>query len=455
MASSPVRGIQEIQWTRKDGTVGTAYRVRITRKDFKGQRSKVFDNFNEAKEYLTLSKTVRGKRLIYSVEQTEEEKYKLDNENRNNFTFEHFTRLYIRDYIETKPSATELQRRSKANIISFFNTILRTSILDRTSTYQEKEELGIGDPENPIYKFFGTYDIRKINPIDINNYIRTRKRMGMKPISIQREITQISNVFNKVKYFSEFLEGLKNPCRDYDRDLIKNNSLKRERFLSDEEIKFIFDDFKNYSNSELYQICNLSLITSMRRSEVITLKQEQVKENYIQLIHTKSGKPRKVYLTKEAQEFLATLKPKTKDGRFFTYTITGFDRIFRAQVLRLKLDLKFHDFRKTSISRTISKADGNSLLVANILGFSSVRKFDELHVRSRLMTTDTQLGALRTFGHDNPDITNKHYLTPILDDVNKIKKLNELKEKQKLNNINPEEKEELLFLLIELTKTNV
>ena len=45
------------------------------------------------------------------------------------------------------------------------------------------------------------------------------------------------------------------------------------------------------------------------KSEVITLKQEQVKENYIQLIHTKSGKPRKVYLTKEAQEFLTTLKP--------------------------------------------------------------------------------------------------------------------------------------------------
>lgn len=451
MANSPVRGVQEIQWTRKDQTVGTAYRVRITRKDFKGQRSKVFDDFNEAKEYLTLSKTVRGKRLIYSVEQTEDEKYKLDNENKNNFTFEHFTRLYIRDYIEIKPSATELQRRAKANIISFFNTILRTSILDRSTTYQEKEELGIGNPENAIYKFFGTYDIRKINPIDINNYIRTRKRMNMKPISIQREITHISNVYNKVKYFSEFLEGLKNPCRDYDRDLVKNNSLKRERFLSDNELKIIFDDFKNYSNPELFQICNLSLITSMRRSEVITLKQEQVKENYIQLTHTKSGKPRKVYLTKEAQEFLNTLKPKTKEGCFFNYTITGFDRIFRAQVLRLKLDLRFHDFRKTSISRTLSKADGNSLLVANILGFSSVRKFDELHVRNRLMTTDTQLGALRTFGHDNPDITNKHYLTPILDDVNNFKRLALLKAKQQLNTISENEKNELLLALMKLT----
>ena len=119
--------------------------------------------------------------------------------------------------------------------------------------------------------------------------------------------------------------------------------------------------------------------------------------------------------------------------------------------MRLKLDLRFHDFRKTSISRTLSKADGNSLLVANILGFSSVRKFDELHVRNRLMTTDTQLGALRTFGHDNPDITNKHYLTPILDDVNNFKRLALLKAKQQLNTISENEKNELLLALMKLT----
>ena len=67
------------------------------------------------------------------------------------------------------------------------------------------------------------------------------------------------------------------------------------------------------------------------------------------------------------------------------------------------------------------------------------------------MTTDTQLGALRTFGHDNPDITNKHYLTPILDDVHKLKRLNHLKEKQKQEVIGLDEKEELLQLLLSLT----
>ncbi len=57
------------------------------------------------------------------------------------------------------------------------------------------------------------------------------------------------------------------------------------------------------------------------------------------------------------------------------------------------------------------------------------------------MSTDTQQGSLRTFGCDNPDITNKHYFSPIMDDVNNIKRLNQLKEKQKQATIEPTEKE--------------
>ena len=68
------------------------------------------------------------------------------------------------------------------------------------------------------------------------------------------------------------------------------------------------------------------------------------------------------------------------------------------------------------------------------------------------MTTDTQLGALRTFEHDNPDITNKHYLTPIMDEVKSIKRLNELKEKQQKETIEPNEKEELINILLALIK---
>lgn len=455
MATSNIpRGIQVVHWNTKEGQK-TAYRVRITRKDFKGIRSKAFDSLDEAKEYLALSKTIQGKKLIYSVEQSEEERYRLDQEYRNDYSFEHFVKMYIRDYIDTKPRETELQKRNYASILAFYNTIVNTSILDRSLTYQDKVEMGIGNPEDPVYKFFGKFQIHKITPIDINNYIRTRKKLGLKPISIQREITHISNVFNKAKYFSEqdFIVELRNPTREYDRDLLKNNSLKREGILDDETLEKVFKALKDYSNQQLFEIVNLSLLTSMRRSEVVTLKKSQVKENYIQLIHTKSGKPRKVYLTAQAQEFIKTLATKNDEGNFFTYTIMGVDRVFREVMKRNNLFplVKFHDFRKTAISRTLSRADDNSLLVANILGFSSVRRFHANHVSTRLMSTDTQVGALRTFGHDNPDVTNQHYFSPILDNVNKIKKLNQLKEKQQAGSISDEEKNELLQLLLELT----
>lgn len=265
MASTPLpKGITLITWNTKEGEK-SAYRVRITRKDFKGQRSKVFDDLKEAKEYLALSKTVRGKKLIYSVEETEEEKYRLDKENSNNYSFEYFAKMYIRDYIETKPRETELQKRNYAHSMAFLNIILRTSILDRSITYEDKLEMGIDDPDTPIYKFFGKYDIRKITPIDINNYIRTRKKLGLKPISIQREITFISNIFNKAKYFNDGLEGLRIPTRDYDRDLLKNTSLKREGLLSDEILEKVFNILKEYHNKEMYEIAYLSYLTSMRR----------------------------------------------------------------------------------------------------------------------------------------------------------------------------------------------
>lgn len=452
MASTPLpKGITLITWNTKEGEK-SAYRVRITRKDFKGQRSKVFDDLKEAKEYLALSKTVRGKKLIYSVEETEEEKYRLDKENSNNYSFEYFAKMYIRDYIETKPRETELQKRNYAHSMAFLNIILRTSILDRSITYENKLEMGIDDPDTPIYKFFGKYDIRKITPIDINNYIRTRKKLGLKPISIQREITFISNIFNKAKYFNDGLEGLRIPTRDYDRDLLKNTSLKREGLLSDEILEKVFSILKDYHNKEMYEIAYLSYLTSMRRSEVITLKQEQVKDNFIQLIHTKSGKPRKVYLSAQAQEFLKKLKPRKNDGSFFTYTILGFDRVFRELIkTRNKLDVKFHDFRKTCISKILNKSNDNTLLVANILGFASARKFNELHVKGRLLSTDTQYGAMQTFGHDNIEITHKHYMSVDVSEVDKLKRIELLKQKKQSLQITTEEQEELLELLLSMT----
>ena len=73
MATLP-RGIRLVQWKNKDGSKSLRYRIRQERKDNNGilqVTDKSFDTLQEAEEYLKLSKTVRGRELIYS--KTEEE----------------------------------------------------------------------------------------------------------------------------------------------------------------------------------------------------------------------------------------------------------------------------------------------------------------------------------------------------------------------------------------------
>jgi len=61
------------------------------------------------------------------------------------------------------------------------------------------------------------------------------------------------------------------------------------------------------------QICLLSYYCGFRRSEIVPLLWEQVHldGNYIQLYQTKSGRPRKVIITREARKILKPSPRKT------------------------------------------------------------------------------------------------------------------------------------------------
>ncbi len=122
----PPRGIQIITWTNVDKSTTTKYRVRISRKDFKGKRNNYFDDLQEAKSFLQLSKNVKGKELIYSI--TEEErlnqKLELQRENKQTYTFGYFADMYLNDYVFNKPASTELIKRNQAMKKAFINRIL-------------------------------------------------------------------------------------------------------------------------------------------------------------------------------------------------------------------------------------------------------------------------------------------------------------------------------------------
>lgn len=394
MATLP-RGIQQVQY--KDTCY---YRVRISRKDFKAD--KYFKDLDEAKEFLALSKAKKGKELIYSI--TEEQRR--FSPEAGDYSFGYFVDLYIKDYLSS-PCSTELEQRNRNNKLSFLKTIKNTGIIYRQISSQEKEELG-WDSNYPYYKFFHAFDVRKIKAIDINNYIK-RRLETVKPITVSRELTYISTVFRKLQYFDESLADVQNPVPQHDRDLIKNRTTKREFVLSDQDESKLFETLASKRNKELWLVAQASLLTGMRRSEILTLKPDQIKENYIQLIHTKSGRPRKVYLTKDAKKFFEELVP-AKNDKIFKYTIGGYDRVFREVMNKAGIGyIHFHDLRRTNISRLLTKiGHDNTILATEILGIQSVKKFEELHLNADPVEPTTQFEAVKNW-HSSAQMTKGYY----------------------------------------------
>lgn len=473
--SKPPRGIQVVQWTNGDSSTTTKYRVRIGRKEYTGKKNNYFDKLKEAISFLQLSKLEKGKELIYSI--TEQDRLdklnrKIDNlkEQGKNFTFGYFTNLYLLKYVfkgidpddkVTLKKLPELERRNLAMKKAFLNKICSISIEDRYITHNEKEELGI-EHEKKVYRFFKDFDIRtEIKPIDINNYITTRLKgdktnRAIKAVSVVREITFISNVYSKLIHLDESLENVENVTKKYDKGLLQNTINYRKRILNeDEESKFI-EIINGYSNKQLADICKLSLLTSMRRSEIVYLKQSQIFDDFrrIHLPITKSKRPRDIYLDETAREFLKNLKQdsKAKDDRYFSYTIMGFGRVFAGLMTKNNFEtIHFHDLRRTKISRMLSLGgEKNTILIAKLLGFSSARKFEDIHLNEQNKGLDTQAGMLNIFGHSNIDTNFKHYFNPVFDDVNKLSRIKDLKEKKKNELLSTKEEQELLNLLLEI-----
>ena len=136
------RGVQQVSY--KDSSY---YRVRISRKNFKAD--KYFKELEEATEFLALSKAKKGKELIYSI--TEEERK--SKPSYGDFSLGYFVDKYIEDYLSSD-CKTELEKRNRTNKLSFLKTVKNASVLDRTLTGSEKDDLNI-DTDSKVYTFTG------------------------------------------------------------------------------------------------------------------------------------------------------------------------------------------------------------------------------------------------------------------------------------------------------------
>lgn len=418
MAVSIPRGIQIIKRKLKRGKGQyIKYRVRISRKDCKQDR--LFDTLKEAEDFLANSKSPVGKKILFDMRTEEGRETARIMSIINDPKMSTYLAIYKENYLmKEKEADTYLKKRNRKNIEAFYDLIERTKVPCPDPVYERlPENYREAKEQAKQYnaKPFGDFKLLEIDAITINDYIKTRlkteiRKTGrtVKKSSVAREITFLNRFFQKIRYIAPNLD-FKNPIDGYDRDLLRYRTNKRDFRFSDEQMIELMEALDKNKNPEMKNIVMLSLLTAMRRSEILTLTWPQIRDGYIQLIHTKSGKPRKVYLAKEAKDLIESIPKREGDERLFEYSITGFEGSFSKFKSRLSFKFRFHDFRREGISRLVEKAGiENSVLLAEILGFSNVRKLEEGY-GEETASISSQRGLLKSIGHANPDTTKNFY----------------------------------------------
>ena len=150
----------------------------------------------------------------------------------------------------------------------------------------------------------------------------------------------------------------------------------------------------------------------MRRSEIIylTWKEVDFDNSQIHLTHTKSGRPRDVYILPEVAELLKAIPKRENEDRVFKTPLSGFEGTFSKLKARIGLkEVRFHDLRRQAIRNMILKLAGvsgnvnNSVLIAQLLGMSSAKKLEENHINELAMSE--QQKAMKHIGHRGSDET--------------------------------------------------
>lgn len=435
------RGIQKIERTNKDLTKIVKYRVQIKSKNFACDR--LFDEFEEAKEFWLTAKSKTGQKHInlLEIERLNQKRDFLElMESQGFYAYAH---AYIQRYIEPKykqwknkenyltPEGKFKLRQLSAELC-FYRTIKSTRIRPYS---KEKAEKITEMPDGKKLKLsqlrfkprkgyidFGELKPREITGFEINEYINERLKT-VRAGTVESELTKISNVFKKLKYLDPSLADVPNPVLQADRDLLKAHKKSQPptrtvKRLSTEDKKSLFEALNKRENKELFNAIKFMLMTGLRRSEMVLLHRSNCFSNYIHIQNNKSNRPRTVYLLPEAQEILQEqLAHKNPDGRVFNFvSVTSFASQFKKCMKKNGLEhVKPHLMRKEFISSMVEKLGRqNSLVLATILG-NDVRNLESaINLLPIEQPINDQNDLLRQVGHRDSRITQQFYLDPNL-----------------------------------------
>jgi len=240
-----------------------------------------------------------------------------------------------------------------------------------------------------LIPFFGDCDLAKIGVLLIEDFIGKRFDDRVKRSTINRDLACLKKMFNKA---IDWGYTTSNPVKKI--KLFSEEEYRRDRILSNEEEKRLYRE----AAPHLKPILTCALMTAMRRSEILTLKWENVdlenRQITIKAASAKSGKKRLIPINDTLREELKRLKEMSNEISEFVFLYKGLktekfrplksvQKAFVRACQRANIkDLVFHDLRRTAASRLIKKG-ADPISVKKILGHASL-KTSEIYLHSSI-----------------------------------------------------------------------
>ncbi|MDO8141428.1 MAG: site-specific integrase [Candidatus Brocadiales bacterium] len=222
--------------------------------------------------------------------------------------------------------------------------------------------------------YFNDARVLQITPKMISSYKAKRYGDGVKPASVNRELSMLSKAFNLACKEWEWVK--ENPVSKVSKD--KENN-ERDRWLTDDEEKRLLENSPQW----LKEIIIFDLNTGLRQNELLSLTWDRVDlfRRVIVIQESKNGKPRTIPLTQTALDIL-TEKSKVINlktglvfpngkGKKIVYNVLTFP--FNKAKARAGIEnFHFHDLRHTFATR-LAQRGVDIYKISKLLGHKDIR----------------------------------------------------------------------------------
>jgi len=223
-----------------------------------------------------------------------------------------------------------------------------------------------------LKSFFNGKTLSSITPDLIERY-KSKRKQEVSGATVNRELACLKSMFSKA---IDWGKADQNPVKKV--EFFKENNVK-ERILTDEEIKQLLETASISDSVYLKLFLIVALNTGMRRSEILSLKWENLNfaKRFILIEDSKSGRSRKVPMNEIVIDSLKIVDKIDKYVFFNSKTKTRIKEIKTSFITACKRaeikGVNIHALRHTSATKMINDAGVDVVTAGKILGHSSIK----------------------------------------------------------------------------------